>query len=334
MKRIEKIIANGGNVLLVIIGRTRSGKSWSGLALGEQFSEMLGLNFSVWNVCFTPISFLEKLNSGMLKRGSVLVFDEVGVAAPSKEWYSATNKCLSTVTQTFGHMGLFVIFTVPDWSYVDSDMRKLFHSYVEMDFPPRLDNLRRGRWYDITFDGREKKYYYKYPTFTDEDGTKWKLRFLLFNKPTDKLAADYEALSEPYKNKLMGDALNKVAGLDAKLSGGDEQSIVNLVLARQERYAYYSKSGKLHFRMGLIEADFKVGNRISARVRELAKQKISLPHLSIYHKKKQQKTTRRHKKTASTIIEKTLEANTQDTPTPTTITIDDKPPKAPGETTT
>jgi len=113
------------NWLCVVCGETGSGKSYSAISFGS----MIGRTFIV----FTPLEFLELLNSGKIKKGDVIIFDEAGVGLSARRWQSEQNIVMGSVLQTFRHMNIAVIFTVPNLSFVDVQARKLFHMIMETE---------------------------------------------------------------------------------------------------------------------------------------------------------------------------------------------------------
>ena len=121
-------IRNNKNCLVIFTGDTGSGKSYGAL----RFAEKLDPEFNEKRIVFTPDKFLEIIRHDKeLHSGNVIIFDEAGVGMASREWYSIQNKILSYVLQTFRFKNLIVIFTVPDFTYIDSQARKLFHFYFE-----------------------------------------------------------------------------------------------------------------------------------------------------------------------------------------------------------
>lgn len=61
----------------------------------------------------------------------MIVFDEVGVGIPARDWYTISNKMLSYVLQTFRYENLSVIFTCSSFDFIDVQTRKPFHTYIE-----------------------------------------------------------------------------------------------------------------------------------------------------------------------------------------------------------
>jgi len=124
---IKHRLERNKNFLLAITGPTGSGKTYSGLRIGE----LLDKDFTIDRVVFTSREFMRVINGGTLRRGSVILYDEAGVGLSARQWQSVQNKLINFVMQTFRHRNLIVIFTSPDLSFMDASSRKLLHCYAE-----------------------------------------------------------------------------------------------------------------------------------------------------------------------------------------------------------
>ena len=123
IKYINQRIRQNKNFVCLISGQTGSGKSWCALSIAE----MLDPDFQMRQVIFKGTELLALINSGKLKRGSVIIWDEAGIDLSNRAWMSATNKLLNFVFQTFRHKGYILFFTTPYSDFVDKQTRRLFH---------------------------------------------------------------------------------------------------------------------------------------------------------------------------------------------------------------
>jgi hypothetical protein len=131
LKYLMRRIKRNQNVLIAMCGGTGSGKTYSSIKIGEAVSKITNLPFNEDYITFTPIEFMQMLNSDKMSKGSVLILDEAGVGVNSRKWQSDTNILMGFVTQTFRHKNYVVIFNVPDFSFIDKSIRKMFHIYIE-----------------------------------------------------------------------------------------------------------------------------------------------------------------------------------------------------------
>jgi len=127
VKHIKRRITRNKNYLCAITGQTGSGKSYAAMSLMGCITGKLKTK----NICFTAKTFMERVVSGELKKGDVIIWDEAGVDLNSKQWQSLANRVINFVLQTFRNLNLIVIFTLPYLSFLDSDSRKLLHGYME-----------------------------------------------------------------------------------------------------------------------------------------------------------------------------------------------------------
>jgi hypothetical protein len=123
---IKSMLFDGRNWVGISTGRTRSGKSYSMLTLCLAIDP----NFTVDNVVFSAQEFITLLKSGKLQRGSMILWDETGVGLSSREWYSILNKSINYVLQTWGYNNIGLVLTVPHFSFVDVQTRKLCNAEI------------------------------------------------------------------------------------------------------------------------------------------------------------------------------------------------------------
>jgi hypothetical protein len=117
----------GLNSIFLWLGARGIGKSYGCLKVGEVFDR----NFNVDRVVFNLESFLESLES-IKKPYSWLVFDELGLEIPAREWLSTANKIMSYISQSFRFTKINLSIATPNPSYVDVHIRELSDFWVVM----------------------------------------------------------------------------------------------------------------------------------------------------------------------------------------------------------
>lgn len=217
----RRIFEENKNFLIALVGQTGSGKSFSAMKLGEAIDP----NFSINNVVFTAKDFFELLKQDH-PRGTVIIFDEAGVGIPAREWYSISNKLMGYILQTFRHRNWIVIFTVPDFDFIDKQARKLFHCYMEtthIDYTERICELKPML---IVNNPRAKTsrlpdYWFQYLKIF-EDGELKPIRRLYLGLPSRKTRDDYEIKKLQFTKGLAStlsdemDVHEKIRKLDIK----------------------------------------------------------------------------------------------------------------------
>jgi len=256
------------NYLCAIVGPTGSGKSYSALRLAEQVDS----GFNMLQVVFTPQEFMALLNSGTLKRGSVIVFDEAGVAVNSRNFQTATNKLLHFITQTFRSMNYCVIYTCPDFTFLDKGIRKLVHSILETK---KIDYEKELVWVRplmVENNPQSGRIYMKFPRFHDEAYPRMKVAItkMYFHKPSPELIEAYEDRKLSFNKKLQ---LDVEATLNKDEAKGQPQEIVKSELQAiydsiaQNPQDYLTQRGSLN--EGKIALDFGIGGRKIDRLKQL-----------------------------------------------------------------
>ena len=102
-----------------------SGKSYAAIKLAETMDKSFGVN----RIVFTAEDFIALLKKDDLAKGSVVIWDEVGVGLNSKQWFSMFNKVVNWVLQVFRRRNLIVLFTTPDAKFIDSDTRRFMVNF-------------------------------------------------------------------------------------------------------------------------------------------------------------------------------------------------------------
>jgi hypothetical protein len=252
VKKIRaRFLYQNKNWLAIICGETGSGKSYSALTIA-------GLIGNKTHIVFTPIEFLQLLNSKSLSKGDIVVFDEAGVGMSSREWYSVQNKLLGSVLQTFRNMNVGVIFTTPNLSFIDVQARKLFHHYFETAFIDYDEDEAFLKVYEIQVNSRLDKIYYKKPKFADENGRVFTMSHLVVDKPKEDIIEYYEGLKSAYTSRLNENALRDL--LEPRDKPKKEVDLSNVkveVLKKSDKYLKEYNKRKF-IDVNMLKSDFSL----------------------------------------------------------------------------
>lgn len=209
---IKQRISKNKNFLCAITGPTGSGKTYSSLKLAE----VLDPNFNKDRIVFTPKEFINLLNNGDLKSGSVIVFDEAGVSLNNRAWQSIANNLIQYVLQTFRHKNYIVLFTAPDFSFIDKASRKLFHSYMETKGINFSKNKCILKPFMLQINQRNGEIYFKYLTAILPRVGETKIQSLSVGLPSKELVKEYEIKKQDFTRSLNED-------IERKLNEKEEQ---------------------------------------------------------------------------------------------------------------
>lgn len=196
LQRIER----NKNFLAVITGQTGSGKSWSALREGE----VLDPDFDVGNVCFTPKEFLDLVNGKTkeLKKGSVIIFDEIQVSMSHLDYQSIQAKLLNYVLQTFRHKCFILFVTSPHFSFINASARKLFHSRIETVSINQSNKQCLLKPFLLQTNQETGDVYRKYLRVWSKKTGLVPLKSLRVGKPSDSLIREYEEKKTRFTKEL------------------------------------------------------------------------------------------------------------------------------------
>jgi len=194
---IKGRIKKNKNFLGFISGQTGSGKSWTSLSIAQ----VLDKNFNIDRVVFSALELMNLINSGELKRGSVIVFEETGIEMNNRSWASITNKMLNYLMQTFRHKNLILIMNSPYMDFVDSATRKLFHAELQTVSINFKTNQCRIKPQIIQYNSRNQKFYYKRLRVITNEGS-IPVGLWAVNKPSDDLIKAYEIKKRKFTDGL------------------------------------------------------------------------------------------------------------------------------------
>jgi len=229
----DRLLVKNKNWMCVVCGQTGSGKSYAGLTLAQQIDP----NFSADNIVFTPSEFMALMNSGKLQKGSAIIFDEAGVGIGAREFASMSNRLMMFVAQTFRFKNYAVIFTVPAFSMIDAQARKLIHAYVETLSINRRNKLCRTKFMNVQVNPRfNDKIYMKYPMIKHQDRTK-KLFRIYFKLATEDLIEEYEEKRGIYINKMNKEIqakLDRQYKKEVKETRNDVSETVKMIMEDKE----------------------------------------------------------------------------------------------------
>ena len=128
---VSRTMRKNQNNLISIIGKTGSGKTFSAISICEIMSKLDGVPFTIDHIVFSLRELMELINSGKLKRGSKIIFDEPQVSISARDFQSEANKVFNYLLTTFRHRNLTLFFCTPFESLLDKNTRRLFHARFE-----------------------------------------------------------------------------------------------------------------------------------------------------------------------------------------------------------
>ena len=195
-----KVHEHSWNLLGCTVGLPRTGKS-----VYTAFScYLLNYRFNMHrDVVFTAKEFRTRINE-ITDVGETIVWDEAGVGISARDWYKMQNKEIGKMLQTVGHKCPIIYFVTPDFSFIDSQPKKLFHEFNEVI--GRTPEYSMIKPFSLSVDKKKGTIYFKYPKFI-YDGYN-KMTLIKFYKPPDEFIKQYVEWSDPRKISLRNDSKN------------------------------------------------------------------------------------------------------------------------------
>jgi len=159
---IRREIKKHSNFILLCVGGTGTGKSSHNLTVAYA----LDPTFTACKerVAFSIVDFIKICNSFEKKsgRGKVVMLEEVGTSASSKNWHSTDSKEFSNVLQTFRSQGLILLMSVPDDEMFLKDGRRLIKGLVVTNHLDMENKQVVVQAFDVQHSARYHKTYYSY----------------------------------------------------------------------------------------------------------------------------------------------------------------------------
>ncbi len=120
------------DVVFIVDGMERSGKSVFAMQIGAFASSLLGSKFDLSCVCMAPDEWKKKIENA--DKNQVVIYDEAHRGMASRRALSEINKILIDLMMEMGQKNLFVIVVLPTFFMLDKypalfRARGLFHIY-------------------------------------------------------------------------------------------------------------------------------------------------------------------------------------------------------------
>ena len=253
-------VMSNQNYIVIFTGSTGSGKSYNAMELALD----LDPNFNVDRIVFKPTDFIT-VTKQKLPKGSVIMWDEVGVGLSAREWFSIQNRMISYVLETFRRDNYILIMTTPNISFIDKKVRALLHGYAET-----IDKTFTGnqfgfvKYFHIVVSLREAKMMYRYPRIKDGEGrtriVKGRTAIsgnMRFSKPPDEITKPYEEKKYEFTETLKDEAFALMTGTGKDAKNFSITDMVEEIGENPEQY-------------GVLEEDESIGNIVNTAFVELS----------------------------------------------------------------
>jgi len=271
------------NFLGITTGKHRVGKSVDTVLICSILDKTFYPNLED-RVVYFPEQFMKALKDLAKKNivGGAIVWDEAGVGIPARSWYDMSNKSINFVTQVMGYLRPIIYFVTQDMTYIDSQPRKLFHSFYECYRNSSDHNFIKP--FNLYYDKKSGKIYYNYPRINrvieDVIGTTVKLKRIKVQKPPTELIDRYEQHSFDFKDRIMAQMEERISRFDTEEIVSKkhltQKEILDKVVENYERYeSRRSRIGDIRLQDNLIRFDFSIPAPLSKFIKADAERIIN-----------------------------------------------------------
>jgi hypothetical protein len=195
----RKMWREDNNALWTVVGDTGDGKSMASLRIAE----VLDPDFTIDQVAFDIIEFLELVMDDELGQGSVIILEEASVEASALDWHSESNRVFAKVLDTWRHQNRMGIINLPNFNALEKGARRRTKAIVEMQYAVPWKDYSQAKYKRVDYNNISDNMTTPFPTI---DGRKRK--YLRFKMPSDHLVEAYEEKKQAYTANLNEDLLN------------------------------------------------------------------------------------------------------------------------------
>lgn len=193
------------NILLLLIGATGSGKSWSCMRLCELwYKDYFKKEFPSEHIVFSLEEAGKLIFSGKLKRGDIIIIEEAGINMNALDFQKKAVKFFGFVLQSFRSKNIGIIFNTPNFSFIGKTQRTLLHGVFEtagIDMAHQQVIIKPYYLQTNSFMGKSYKKFLRKKI----NGRTVPIERIALGRPSDKLIQEYEAKKSAFVDKVGAD---------------------------------------------------------------------------------------------------------------------------------
>jgi len=260
----NKLHHRNQNHTILILGPPGAGKSWASLRIAE----LIDPDFSAEQIVFHPKEFMQLINSGKIKRGSAVVFEEIGISMDARSFASLSNKMLSYVLESMRHRNFCLIISTPDAAFLDINARRLICSIIEMKKMYETLGYSVAKYKNVQVNPMTGKSYKKLIRYRTKSGVITAISSVRIHKPSDALIEAYEKRKSEFTHKLYKDIEQSLDDIDKrKQVQPTVRELADKYLKEKGPTSTYS--GKPFVDVDDVANRLDIGGRLAPRVKKL-----------------------------------------------------------------
>lgn len=256
------------NWMGAVVGETGKGKSYTCLSIAESVDP----NFSIDQVAFGLVEFMELVMDDSLGRGSMIVLEEASVEAAAEDFHEVSNKVLRTVLETWRQQNRGALLNLPTFSRLDKGAKIRMTALIQQQAKYEREGYSLAKYKHLQTNSDTGKVYRHYPTINGREH-----RSLKIAPPSEDIREAYERRSQEYTTELNKELLEQLleAQEEAKDDAIDPQDIAAEILESGLEQYIDENNGQHYISRQYIELDYDIGRRKSKQVKAALKREVS-----------------------------------------------------------
>lgn len=213
MHLYNRMHIKGMSNLVIITGKKGSGKSLLSLRFGEVLE---GKTFGLHHVCFNLQQLFTLLDNKLVKPGDVVILEEIGVAANSRDAMTKLNKHLSFVAQVIRPACITLIVNTISWGLIDAQVKNLADYRIIVNGHDVQTSETEFKFLKISPRDDKMEPYKEHLIYKNIKCISWTMK-----RPSMELEAEYKTLRDEYMKQIFSDgATTSATGDDTRFGVG------------------------------------------------------------------------------------------------------------------
>lgn len=261
------------NWMGAVVGETGKGKSYTCLSIAE----CVDPDFSIDQVAFGLVEFMELVMDDSMGRGSMIILEEASVEAAAEDFHEVSNKVLRTVLETWREQNRGALLNLPTFSRLDKGAKIRMTALIQQQAKYEREGYSVATYKHLQTNSDTGKIYRHYPEINGKEH-----RTLKIAPPSEDLREAYEKRSDEYTRELNKDLLEDLLEAEAEGQEKDEkdpQWIAEDILDSGLEEYIEANHGQKYISRQLIELDYDIGSRRSKKVKVALKRDASDEYL-------------------------------------------------------
>jgi len=256
------------NWMGAVVGETGRGKSFTCLSIAE----CVDPNFTIDQVAFGLVEFMNLVMDDSLGRGSVIILEEASVEAAAEDFHEVSNKVLRTVLETWREQNRGALLNLPTFSRLDKGAKIRMTALIQQRAKFEDEGYSVATYKHLQTNSDTGKIYRHYPTIGGREH-----RTLKIAPPSDDLIEAYEQRKAQYNAELNEELLEDL--LEAQREDDDEQQkdpewIAEDIIETGVAEYVEENNGQRYISRTLIELDYDIGSGRSKKVKAALKREV------------------------------------------------------------